>query len=102
MAYEFARTDRDLFNVVSSATADETALLVQMLRRAASCWVGKSCNDPSRIADEIQRLGGNSIANRLRGHGVRYIEIARDVGHAVGADLPPTDEVAAIEWAICE
>lgn len=36
------------------------------------------------IVDEYQRFGGNTIANIIRGHGVPYREILKDVCKTVG------------------
>ncbi len=36
-------------------------------------------NTPTRIAEELQRYGGNSFANFFRGEGVLYKEILYDV-----------------------
>ncbi len=49
---------------------------------------------------EITSFGGNSIANLLRGHGVPYAEMVRDVAAMLGAKPTPIDTVATLEEKI--
>jgi uncharacterized protein YaaW (UPF0174 family) len=53
------------------------------------------------IAAEIQKFGGNTIANIMRGgRGVLYKEIARDVAGKIGADYGEGQSVDLIEQQI--
>lgn len=55
------------------------------------------------IAEELQRFGGNSILNLMRGgSGVPYKEILCDVASHVKADFSPKSDCAKIEIAILE
>ncbi len=42
------------------------------------------------IVNEISSLGGNSIANRVRGRGVLYEQMVRDVARLLGVSVYPT------------
>lgn len=46
---------------------------------------------------EIQSFGGNSLANLVRGHGVPYVEMVRDVAKKLGIKPSLTDTVATLE-----
>ena len=52
------------------------------------------------IVDEYQRFGGNTIANIIRGHGVPYREILKDVCKTVGIAKSDTDTVEIMEAAL--
>lgn len=54
------------------------------------------------MAEEIQRFGGNSLANLLRGSGVPYKEAVCDVARHVKANFNPKSDVGTIELAIVE
>jgi len=51
-----------------------------------SSSINDGCRSPLAIASEIQLMGGNSLVNWLRGHGVCYKEIVLDVAETIGVD----------------
>lgn len=77
-AEKFATQDKLLFQVIAHATTEERLLLSKVIssKRSASITPEETC--PLKITREIQLMGGDSIANKARGHGVRYSEIVRD------------------------
>jgi len=54
------------------------------------------------IAAELQKFGGNTIANKFRGHGVKYKEIACDVAKKLNVKCSEYDDIEDIEYAILE
>ena len=54
------------------------------------------------IAAEFQHFGGDSIANKLRGHGKLYREILRDVAKRLGLKTEKTMPTPAIEKILLE
>lgn len=54
------------------------------------------------IAGELQHFGGDSIANKLRGHGKLYREILRDVARRLSLKVDKTQSTREIEHALLE
>jgi uncharacterized protein YaaW (UPF0174 family) len=54
------------------------------------------------IIAELQHFGGNTIANKLRGSGVLYNEIVRDVASKMSVKYSSNDSVSAIESKILD
>ena len=54
-----------------------------------------------RIAEELQLYGGDSVRNRMRGHGVLYREILRDVCGFLKAPYDEAASTADIEYGLC-
>ena len=54
-------------------------------------------NNRSELMREISRVGGHSIANTFRGHGVPYIEIVCDLADRFKVEHSPWDSVGTIE-----
>ena len=52
------------------------------------------------IAAEIQLFGGNTIANQIRGYGVQYAEICRDVAKRLKVNFNETAPVENVESQI--
>jgi uncharacterized protein YaaW (UPF0174 family) len=110
--------DTDLVDVLASADAEDLSILFDHItdkgegRLSLSSEVCKKLHDarvagefPAEIrtlaAEELQRFGGNSIVNLIRGGtGVPYSEIARDVADHVKAKYPANADCAAVEMAI--
>lgn len=100
MDEKFIQSDHDLYQVLENIKRDELGVLVMILREASSCWLEKSCRDILKIADELQRLGGVSGLNTLRGHGVKYREIVTDVASKIGTKIKNANDIAEMEWQI--
>lgn len=77
-AEQFATQDKLLFQVIAHATAEERLLLSRLIAQKRSASISPKETCPLEIAKEIQLMGGDSIANKTRGHGVRYSEVVRD------------------------
>ncbi len=52
------------------------------------------------IIDEIQRFGGHTWINSVRGTGVSYDEVVRDVASKIGAKYPKDSDCETVEKAI--
>jgi uncharacterized protein YaaW (UPF0174 family) len=96
----------DVIPYVSPAVLRE---LVQVLEWQPSLWEtplstlsareqeAYLANKRSELMGEISRVGGHSIANTFRGHGVPYIEIVRDLAERFKVEHSPWDSVGTIE-----
>jgi uncharacterized protein YaaW (UPF0174 family) len=82
----FIENDPDLYQILLRAKDDELQLLAKIISQKASSSIDDSCRSPLAIASEIQLMGGNSVANLFRGHGVGYKEIVLDVAEKIGVD----------------
>ena len=82
----FVENDHDLYQILLCAKDDELQLLAKIISQKASSNIDDSCRSPLAIASEIQLMGGNSIVNLFRGHGVGYKEIVLDVAEKIGVD----------------
>ena len=99
---DFVHEDRDLFGVLKKATDQELGMLVETLCTKASCELKPDSRYVPAIVNEFQLMGGNSIVNARRGHGVSYAEIVDDVASKVGADLKGAAGIVEKEWRIVE
>ena len=113
-------SDPNLAKVLSTADVDDLAVLVDHItdrgegRISLSSDTCKTLMDAkyagridkatrALIAEELQRFGGNSLFNLMRGGaGVPYLEILCDVASHVKARHNPTSDCAQIEIAILE
>lgn len=113
-------TDPNLAMVLSTADVDDLAVLVDHITdkgegrislSSESCKTlteaksGGQIDEATRalIAEELQRFGGNSLLNLMRGGaGVPYREILCDVASHVKARHNPKSDCAQIEIAILE
>lgn len=79
-----------------SMSRDVCTQLVTARDEAAVGWVAQDA-----IVSELQRFGGNSLLNMLRGgKGVSYREIVRDVAEHLDVGCPKEQDIAGIESAI--
>ena len=78
--------DLDLYPLLARAKADELKLLATLISQKMSSSINDGCRSPLAIASEIQLMGGNSLVNWFRGHGVCYKEIVLDVAETIGVD----------------
>lgn len=113
-------TDRDLAQVLDKADVDDLGVLIDHITDKGEGRISLSSEtcrkltdakstgliDPSiraLIAEELQRFGGNSIVNLMRGgSGVPYKEVLCDVASHVKAAFSPRSSCALIEIAILE
>jgi uncharacterized protein YaaW (UPF0174 family) len=77
--YFFAIHDEDLYPILYQAKAHELSKIAEILAQKSSSSISASEQAPYKIADEIQRMGGDSLMNLKRGHGVSYREIVLDI-----------------------
>lgn len=110
--------DTDLVDVLTSADPEDLSILFDHItdkgegRLSLSSEVCKKLHE-ARVAgefsaevrilaaEELQRFGGNSVVNLIRGGtGVAYSEIARDVADHVKAKYPAKGDCAEVETAI--
>lgn len=83
---DFVENDLDLYPLLARAKDDELRLLATLISQKMSSSINDGCRSPLAIASEIQLMGGNSLVNWLRGHGVCYKEIVLDVAETIGVD----------------
>lgn len=113
-------SDLNLAQVLGNADADDLSVLIDHITDKGEGRISlsidtckalieaKACGQISDairalIAEELQRFGGNSLFNLMRGGaGVPYKEILCDVASHVKADFKPKNECAQIEIAILE
>lgn len=113
-------SDPDLAQVLGTADVDDLGVLIDHItdkgdgRISLSSDTCKTLTDAKSggqigkttralIAEELQRFGGNSLLNLMRGGaGVPYKEILCDVASHVKADFKPKNDCAQIEIAILE
>jgi len=98
----FVFSDHSLYPVLKNANDEELGLLVETLCTKNSCGLKPATRDVPAIVNELQLMGGNSIANVARGHGVLYSEIVGDVADQVGVKLDDDLRIAEKEWRILE
>jgi uncharacterized protein YaaW (UPF0174 family) len=103
---DFVENDQDLYPILLRAKDDELQLLATIISQKVSSSIDDGCRSPLAIASEIQLMGGNSVVNLFRGHGVGYKEIVLDVAEKMGVDkniLSRTgNSVASMEAEIIE
>ncbi len=94
--------DRDIYEIIEQASADELSVLVELLCSNSACTISSDCREVDAIVHQIQLLGGNSVSNFLRGSGVFYYEIVCKIATKLDIDLDDCAEIGAIEWQISE
>lgn len=110
--------DTDLVEVLTSADAEDLSILTDHITDKGDGRLSLSSDTCKKLVDarvagefsaeiraligeELQRFGGNSLVNLMRGGtGVTYSEIARDVADHVKAKFPTKAECAEVEMAI--
>jgi uncharacterized protein YaaW (UPF0174 family) len=102
--------DKDLTPLLKKCTNDELDQIVQLVLSAPSqtLTVQKNYREHSgdhksyidEIVYEITSFGGNTIANLVRGHGVPYSEMVRDVAGRLMIEPSITDTTATLEEKI--
>jgi uncharacterized protein YaaW (UPF0174 family) len=102
--------DKDLTPLLRECSNDELESIAQLILAAPSqtLTIQKSYRDHSgdhksyvdEIVYEITSFGGNSIANLVRGHGVTYAEMVRDVAKRLMINTAITDTTETLEEKI--
>jgi uncharacterized protein YaaW (UPF0174 family) len=99
----FVTEDKELYPILKQAKDEELEILAKIISEKISSEINENCRSPFDIASEIQLMGGNSVANLYRGHGVRYREIALDVVKRIKVkDVDEYEPIAQIEWKILQ
>lgn len=105
------REDKNLA-ILAHCTNEELGLLVDLICKGASSTEELSTSRVferyfpnhkrywKKIAEEIQRFGGNSVANIVRGSGVLYKNICFDVAKHLKIPCNKNDPIEDIEDAI--
>ena len=100
-AKSFVIDDSNIYPVLTKATGDELSLLAKVICGKTSSSITEHCKSPYDIASEIQLMGGNSIVNLTRGHGVNYREVALDIADKLGVkNVDDNDPIHTIEWGV--
>lgn len=109
-------SDRDLIDIVSSASEDDLGVLADFITDNNSGRIaldseirgqldmfkrnGRLQANSVLIVKEIQEFGGNSIANFFRGNGVPYREIVEDVAEHMKVSFEKAESVEDLETKI--
>lgn len=112
----YISTDRDLIDVIQSAEESDLAILADFITDSnkgrvsldsairaqidtfkRSETLNKNCD---LLIKEIQEFGGNSIINFIRGNGVEYEEIVKDVAEHMNVKVEAADGIEELEIKI--
>lgn len=80
---EFCLNDESLYNVIYYSSNKERKVIAKLLNKRNSSISDKNL-ETQFLTNEIQLMGGDSIVNKFRGHGVKYNEILRDISEEIG------------------
>lgn len=75
----FPAKDTPLYLPICYATDSEKEIIARLICLKTSSSIDINERDPVKLTNEIQLMGGDSIANITRGHGVIYSEIVHDI-----------------------
>jgi uncharacterized protein YaaW (UPF0174 family) len=102
--------DKDLTSLLRNSSNEELDPIVQLILAAPSqtLTIQKAYRDHTgdhqsyvdELVYEITSFGGNSIANLVRGHGISYAEMVRDVAKRLLVSTSITDTVETLEEKI--
>lgn len=114
--------DNDLLPVLRTADSEDLVILVEFIMKAATnqlgdvpqfkhrnpratdtppVFDGNHCQYADDIAAEIQKFGGNTVMNTLRGgKGIPYAEVLRDVADKLSVNYNDASDAATIESQI--
>jgi uncharacterized protein YaaW (UPF0174 family) len=99
---DLARNDQDLYPLLLKANDQEKAVIAEVIASKNSADIDKEERDPLKLTLELQSMGGDSVMNLLRGHGVNYREIVADVADKVGLKIETESDLIDIEEKIAE
>ncbi|MCX4066967.1 DUF726 domain-containing protein [Pseudomonas sp. S1Bt30] len=80
----FAEEDVDLFAALVQARPEELKFLAELMAQKRSASIDATVREPLKLTIALQRMGGDSLMNLARGHGVTYRQIAEDVARRLG------------------
>lgn len=80
----FAVQDVGLYLPLCHATEQEKKILAEILCQRKSASIQKNETNAVVLTNELQLMGGDSVANKTRGHGVRYRKILDDAAEKLG------------------
>jgi len=101
----FAEEDGDLFPLLAKhATEEELKFLAELMTEKRSASIKATERDPHKLVIELQRMGGDSLMNLTRGHGVSYREFAQDAASKLGIRLAKDrdNDLAELEEQVAE
>ncbi|MGI8463167.1 DUF726 domain-containing protein [Pectobacterium punjabense] len=80
----FAVQDVGLYLPLCHANGQEKKILAEILCQRKSVSIQKNETNAVALTNELQLMGGDSVANKARGHGVCYREILDDAAEKLG------------------
>ncbi|MEY1423055.1 hypothetical protein AB7038_04475 [Morganella morganii] len=80
---EFSLKDEALYNVIYYSSKNEREVISKLLNKRNKSFSDSEV-DTQALTNEIQLMGGDSIVNIIRGNGVKYDEILRDISYEIG------------------
>ncbi|MBX4507745.1 hypothetical protein CF032_13780 [Klebsiella oxytoca] len=75
----FPAKDVPLYIPICYASVSEKEIIAKLICLKNSSSISENEKNPIKLTNEIQLMGGDSIINKVRGHGVIYSEIVHDV-----------------------
>lgn len=96
----FAVNDIVLYLLLYHASLDEKNILVHILRQKFSASISEGEVCAIKLTHELQLMGGDSIANIARGHGVCYREILYDAATMLEISNPELFGFVFLEEAV--
>ncbi|MEB7886252.1 DUF726 domain-containing protein [Serratia fonticola] len=98
----FSVADIPLYIPISYATDTEREILARLLSIRSSSSIVQSERNPTILTNEIQLMGGDSVINKIRGHGVMYSEIVRDAAKEINVIDYQTSGFMYLEKAVLD
>lgn len=75
----FPAKDVPLYIPICYASVSEKEIIAKLICLKNSSSISENEKNPIKLTNEIQLMGGDSIINKVRGHGVIYSEIVHNV-----------------------
>ncbi|MBT1426515.1 hypothetical protein MRP04_07900 [Dickeya dianthicola] len=99
-SHGFAVKDIVLYLLLYHASLEEKKILAHILRQKSSASISKEETCAITLTHELQLMGGDSIANMTRGHGVCYREILYDAAMKLEISNPELFGFISLEETI--
>ncbi|WP_274369604.1 hypothetical protein [Morganella morganii] len=98
---EFSLKDEALYNVIYYSSKNEREVISKLLNKRNKSFSDSEV-DTQTLTNEIQLMGGDSIVNTIRGNGVKYNEILRDISDEIGIKNTKENRYFEIESMILD
>ena len=85
--HEFVYEDRNLYSVLERASTEDRKIMAALISKKISSNISSEESCPAAISNAFQLMGGHSVINMFRKHGVCYLEIVQNVASRVKVKL---------------